>query len=220
MVCVAVCPVIRACVKNVLYGNKPNQNQVQLVPVPWTRVSPGDFVLRFCLEEGVSDAKGVEGTQLKRSLTILIHFPYSKRTKAGGPWIVVCTHSGIKVTQKNKLFRAGDGQDCWWKNLVELILCVRSGGQYWEVHTDQGEWAFGGVQASIHQQTAYNLERTLQLRHSHRRRHNTGSSSWVGLQGLLPTVGAEGGGGEGLIPYISHKGMCSPIEYGFCAISV
>ena len=178
MVCVAVCAVIRACVKNVLYGNKSNQNQVQLVSVPWTRVSPGDFVLRFCLEEGVSDAKGVEGTQLKRSLTILIHFPYSKRTKAGGPWIVVCTHSGIKVTQKNKLFRAGDGQDCWWKNLVELILCVRSGGQYWEVHTDQGEGAFGCVRASIYQPTAYNLERTLQLRHSHRRRHNTGSSSY------------------------------------------
>ena len=131
MVCVAVCAVIRACVKNVLYGNKSNQNQVQLVPVPWTRVSPGDFVLRFCLEEGVSDAKGVEGTQLKRSLTILIHFPYSKRTKAGGPWIVVCSHSGIKVTQENKSFRAGDGQNCCCKILVKLIFYVRSGGQYW-----------------------------------------------------------------------------------------
>ena len=42
-------------------------------------------MLRFCLAEGVSDAKDVEGTQLKQSLTILIHFPYSKRTKAGGP---------------------------------------------------------------------------------------------------------------------------------------
>ena len=71
--------------KNVLCGNKPNQNQVQLVPVPSTPVSPGNFVLRFCLEEGVSDAKGVEGTQLKQSLIILIHFRYSKRTEAGGP---------------------------------------------------------------------------------------------------------------------------------------
>ena len=86
MVCVAVCAVIRACVKKVLDGSKPNQNQVPLVPVPQTRVSPGDFVLRFCLEEGVSDAKGVEGTQLKQSFTILIHFPYSKlRTNAGRP---------------------------------------------------------------------------------------------------------------------------------------
>ena len=153
MVCVTVCAVIRACVKNVLDGSKPNENQVQLVPVPWTLVSPRDFVLRFCLE-GVSDAKGVEGKQLKQSLTILIHFPYSKRTKAGGPWIVVCTHSGIKVTQENKLFQAGDGQDCWCKIVVELIFCVRSCGQYWGVHTDQGEWAFGGVQASIYQPTA------------------------------------------------------------------
>ena len=197
MVCVAVCPVIRAWVKNVLCGNKPNQNQVQLVPVPSTPVSPGNFVLRFCLEEGVSDAKGVEGTQLKQSLTILIHFRYSKRTEAGGPWIVVCTHSGIKVTQENKSFRAGDGQNCCCTILVELIFCVRSGGQYWGEHTDQGEWAFGGVQASIHQPTTYNLESTLPLRHSH-----------------------LGGGGGGLIPYISHKGMCSPIGYGFCAISV
>ena len=42
-------------------------------------------MLKFCLEEGVSDAKGLEGKQLKQSLTISIHFPYSKRTKAGGP---------------------------------------------------------------------------------------------------------------------------------------
>ena len=42
-------------------------------------------MLRFCLEEGVSDAKGVEGRQLKQSLTILIHFRYSTRTEAGGP---------------------------------------------------------------------------------------------------------------------------------------
>ena len=85
MVCVAVCAVIGACLKNVLDGSKPNENQVQLVSVPRTRVSPGDFVLNFCLEEGVSDAKGVEGKQLKQLLTNIIHFPYSKRTKAGGP---------------------------------------------------------------------------------------------------------------------------------------
>ena len=183
---------IRAWVKNVLYGNKPNQNQVQLVPVPWTPVSPGNFVLRFCLEEGVSDAKGVEGTQLKQSLTILIHFRYSTRTEAGGPWIVVCTHSGIKVTQENKSFRAGDGQNCCCKILVELIFCVRSGGQYWEVHTDQGAWAFGVFRrpSTNQQPTTWRVH----SRHSHRRRHNTGSSSWVGLQGLLPTVGAGGGG--------------------------
>ena len=195
---------IRACVKNVLYGNKSNQNQVQLVPVPWTRVSPGDFVLRFCLEEGVSDAKGVEGTQLKRSLTILIHFPYSKRTKAGGPWIVVCTHSGIKVTQKNKLFRAGDGQDCWWKNLAELILCVRSGGQYWEVHTDQGEWAFECVQASVYtnqQPTTWRGHASFAIPigvDTTREAAVTGNKSLLnwrrgGRQGLLPTVEEVGG---------------------------
>ena len=51
----------------------PNQNQIQLVPVPWMPVSPRDFVLRFCLEVGVSDTKVVESTELKQSLTDDFH---------------------------------------------------------------------------------------------------------------------------------------------------
>ena len=42
-------------------------------------------MLRLGLEEGVSDAQVVKGTELKQSLSILIHFPHSKRTKARGP---------------------------------------------------------------------------------------------------------------------------------------
>ena len=43
------------------------------VPVPWMPVSPRDFVLRFCLEVGVSDTKVVESTELKQSLTDDFH---------------------------------------------------------------------------------------------------------------------------------------------------
>ena len=219
MVCLAACAVIRTCVKNVLYGSRPSQNQVQLVPVAWTRLSPGDFMLRFCLEEGVSDAKGVEGTQLKQSLTILIHFPYSKRTKAGGSWIVVCTYSGIKVTQENKLFRDGDGQDCWCKILLELIFCVMSGGN------------IGGYTLTrANERPSTNQQPTTWRGHSSfaipigvdttREAAVTSYKSLLNWcravrHGLLPTVG-EGG----LLPYISHKGMCSPMGYCFYATSV
>ena len=59
-------------------------------------------MLRLGLEEGVSDAQVVKDTVFKQSLSILIHFPHSKRTKARGPRVIVCTHSGIEVTQENK----------------------------------------------------------------------------------------------------------------------
>lgn len=36
-------------------------------------VSPEDFVLTFCLEVGVSDAKVVESTELKQSLSDDFH---------------------------------------------------------------------------------------------------------------------------------------------------
>ena len=147
------------------------------------------------------------------------HFPYSKRTKAGGPWIVVCTYSGIKVTQENKLFRDGDGQDCWCKILLELIFCVMSGGN------------IGGYTLTrANERPSTNQQPTTWRGHSSfaipigvdttREAAVTSYKSLLNWcravrQGLLPTVG-EGG----LLPYISHKGMCSPMGYCFYATSV
>ena len=148
--------------------------------MPWTRVSPEDFVLRFCVEEGVSDAKGLKGTQYSLSSRWPFQFiiPTPKGPRREGHESLSAPTLALKWSRRTSCSRAGDGQDCCCKILVELIFCVRSGGQYWGVHTDQGKWAFGGVQASVHQPTAYSLERTLQLRHSHQRRHNTGGSSY------------------------------------------
>ena len=111
------------------------------------QVSPGDLVLRLGLEEGVSDVQVVKDTECEQSLSILIHFPHSKRTKARGPRVIVCTHSGIEVTQENKLLGTGDVPDGGCKVLVEFILGIWSGGQHWGIHTDEGDWAFGGVKA-------------------------------------------------------------------------
>ena len=226
MVCVAVCAVIRACFKNVLDGSKPNENQVQLVPVPWTRVSPGDFMLKFCLEEGVSDAKGLEGKQLKQSLTISIHFPYSKRTKAGGPWIVVCTHSGTKVTQQNQLFPSWGWsrlllQDSRGTHLLRQEWRTILGGTRWP-----GRMSLQGC-SGVYTPT-----------NSHQPGEDTPASPFPsastqhGRQQLSVMSHCSIGVGEDargcfrrwekgvLLPYISHKGMCSPIGYCFYAIWV
>ena len=104
-------------------------------------------MLRLGLEEGVSDAQVVKDTEFKQLLSILIHFPHSKRTKARGPQVIVCTHSGIEVTQENKLLGTGDVPDGGCKVLVEFILGIQSGRQHWGIHTDKGDWAFGGVKA-------------------------------------------------------------------------
>ena len=104
-------------------------------------------MLRPGLEEGVSDAQVVKDTEFKQSLSILIHFPHSKRTKAGGPRVIVCTHSGIEVTQENKLLSTGDVPDSGCKVLKEFILGIQSGRQHWGIHTGKGDWAFGGVKA-------------------------------------------------------------------------
>ena len=144
---VTVCTVVRVCVKNVLDGSTPDQYQIQLVPVLWAQVSPGDLVLRLGLEEGVSDAQVVKDTEFKQSLSILIHFPHSKRTKARGPQVIVCTHSGIEVGQENELLSTWDVPDSGCKVLIEFILGIWSGKQHWGIHTGKDDWALGGVKA-------------------------------------------------------------------------
>ena len=42
-------------------------------------------MLRLGLEEGVSGTQVVKDTEFKQSLSIHIHFPHSKKTKARGP---------------------------------------------------------------------------------------------------------------------------------------
>ena len=42
-------------------------------------------MLRLDLEEGVSDAQVVKDTEFEQLLSILIHFPHSKRTMERGP---------------------------------------------------------------------------------------------------------------------------------------
>ena len=103
--------------------------------------------MRLGLEEGVSNAQVVKDTEFEQSLSILIHFPHPKRTKARGPCIIVCTHCGIEVTQENKLVSTGDVPDGGCKVLIEFILGIWSGGQCWGIHTDEGDWAFSGVKA-------------------------------------------------------------------------
>ena len=104
-------------------------------------------MLRLGLEEGVSDAQVVKDTEFEQSLSILIHFPHSKRTKARGPQVIVCTHSGIEVAQENTFLGTGDVPDGGCKVVVESILGNQSGRQCWGIHTDEGDWAFGGVKA-------------------------------------------------------------------------
>ena len=79
-------------------------------------------MLRLGAEEGVRNAQVMKGAQLQKSLSVFIHFAHCKLTKAGGPRVVICTHSGIEVTQKNNLFLAGNVPDDGCKVPVEHVL--------------------------------------------------------------------------------------------------
>ena len=61
------------------------------------------------------------------SLSVFIYFARSELTKEGGPPVVICTHSGIEVTQNNNLFLAGNVPDDGCKVLVEHVFCVWCG---------------------------------------------------------------------------------------------
>ena len=54
-------------------------------------------------------------------------FTHSELTKAGGPRVVICTHSAIEVTKTNNLFLAGNVPDDGCKVLVEHVFCVWCG---------------------------------------------------------------------------------------------
>ena len=72
--------------------------------------------------------------QLEQSLSILVHFTHAELSKAGGPRIVICAHSGIEVAQENKLFIVGDAADDGCEVLVELIFYIRCCGHCRCIH--------------------------------------------------------------------------------------
>ena len=79
--------------------------------------------------------------ELEQSLSILVHFTHAEVSNAGEPRVVVCAHSGIEVTQENKLFIVADATDDGCQVPVELIFCIRWCGQCSSIHADYGDWA-------------------------------------------------------------------------------
>ena len=79
-------------------------------------------MLRLRPKVGVCDAQVMVSAQLEQSLSILVHFTHAELSKAGGPRVVICAHSGIEVAQENKLFIFGDAADDGCEVLVELIF--------------------------------------------------------------------------------------------------
>ena len=63
--------------------------------------------------------------QLDEWVSILVRFTQTELSKA---CIVICAHHGIEVAQINKLFIVGDAADDGCEVLVELVFCIRSGG--------------------------------------------------------------------------------------------
>ena len=96
---------------------------------------------------GVCDAQVMVSAQLKQSLSILVHFTHAELSKAGGPRVVICAHSGIEVAQENKLFIFGDAADDGCDIPVELIFNIRCCGHCRCIHADTGDWACSGVES-------------------------------------------------------------------------
>lgn len=55
------------------------------------------------------------------------------------------THSGVEVTQENKLFLAGDAADGGCELVVKLVLAVQCGRKCQGIHADEGDRACRGV---------------------------------------------------------------------------
>ena len=55
-------------------------DQVQLVPMSGTWVSPGDFMLQFGPKKGVGDTQIMKCAELKQTLLIFIHVDHSIMT--------------------------------------------------------------------------------------------------------------------------------------------
>ena len=77
---------------------------------------------------GVGDAQVMVSAQLEQSLSILVHFTHAELSNAGGPRVVICTHSGIEVAQEKKFFIVRDAADDGCEVLVELVFCIRCCG--------------------------------------------------------------------------------------------
>ena len=74
-------------------------------------MSPENIVLGLRQEVGVGDAQVMVSAQIEQSLFILVHFTHAELSNAGGPRVMICTHSGMEVAQENKLFIVGDAAD-------------------------------------------------------------------------------------------------------------
>ena len=104
-------------------------------------------MLGLGLEVGVCDAQTMKCAELQKPLSIFVHLPNPLVSKARGPRFVVCTYSGIEVTQKGKLLGVGDVADDGRKVFVELVFDFRRSCESWCVGAYKVERAFGGVEA-------------------------------------------------------------------------
>ena len=68
-------------------------------------------------------------------LPVLVY--HAKGTQAGRPRVVVCTYSGVKVTKEDKAIAVVDVFDGFLQVGVELVSCLRCGGQGWGIGADK-----------------------------------------------------------------------------------
>ena len=99
-----------------------NNDIVQLVPAvrPW--MHPGYFGVEGASKEGVSKCKVVVGAEVKKSLTIFVHFTQAMRSEHAIPLIVLCSNPIVKVSGKNQIIAFGNGREWLTEKPIELIL--------------------------------------------------------------------------------------------------
>ena len=124
---VTICVVIQVCEKHIFEAGAPDDDHVQFVQLLRLRVSSGNVVLKLGIEEGIGYAEVMVRIELQELLSILIYIAYYKVTKAGRQCVMICPHSSIEVSQKNKLIPFGDTPRGYILVLMEFILDLRCG---------------------------------------------------------------------------------------------
>ena len=75
------------------------------------QMHPGYCGVEGASKESVSKCKVVVGAEVKKSLTIFVHFTQAMRSEHAIPLIVLCSNPIVKVSGKNQIIAFGNGRE-------------------------------------------------------------------------------------------------------------
>ena len=90
----------------------------------------GYSVKRFGVKKGAGEVEVVDRAELKEALAIVVKFANAKAADAAGPGVMVCTYTGVEVSELNDFVTLVGSQEqfteCSVKFVFSIFLSVQS----------------------------------------------------------------------------------------------